>query len=82
MTEFVVALLKFRIRDPDRDALYFLKHTLVDAPFEIILERVGVGTKSSNPESTLDSRSHATHGIVQSTVGVWVRFGMPSKMTD
>ena len=82
MTELVIALLEFCIWDPNRDALYFLEHTLVDAPLEIVLERVGVGTQSPNPESTLDPRSHAPNGIVQSTVGVRIRFGMPSEMTD
>ena len=66
MTELIVALLEFCIWDPNRDTLYFLKHTLVDAAFEIVLERVGVGAKSSNPEFTLDPRSHAANGIAQS----------------
>ena len=82
MTELIVTLLEFCIWDPNRDALYFLKHTLVDAAFEIVLERVGVGTKSSNPEFTLDPRSHATNGIVQSTVSVRISFSMPSDLSD
>lgn len=77
MAKLIIALLEFCIRDPNWDALYFLKHTPVDATFEIVLVLVGVSAESSNPEFTLDPRSHATDGVVQSTVGVWVRFGMP-----
>ena len=82
MTELIVALFELCIWDPNRDALYLLKHALVDAAFEIILERVGVGAKSSNPEFTLDPRSYATNSIVQSNVGVWIRFRVPSGLTD
>jgi hypothetical protein len=82
VTELIVALLELCIWDSNWDALYFLKHTLVDAAFEIVLVRVGVGTKSSNPEFTLDPRSHAANGIVQSTVGVRIRFSMPSGLSD
>ena len=64
MTELVVALLKLRIRDPNRDTLHFFEHTLVDATLEIILERIGVSTKSSNPESTPDPRPHTANGVV------------------
>ena len=49
MTELIVALLKLCVWDPNRDALYFLEHTFVDATFEIILERVGMGAEGSNP---------------------------------
>ena len=38
MTKLVIALLKLCVRDPNRDALYFLEHTLVDATFEVVLE--------------------------------------------
>ena len=80
MTELIVALLELCVWDPNWDALYFLEHALVNATFEIILERVGVGAKSSNPEPTLDPRSHTTNGIVQSTVGVQIRFSMPGRL--
>ena len=82
MTELIVALLEFCIWDPNWDALHFLKHTLVDAAFDIVLERVGAGAKSSNPEFTLDPRSHATNSVVQSNVGVRVRFSVPSGLRD
>lgn len=82
MTELVVTLLKLRVRDPNWDALHFLEHTLVDAAFEIILERVGMGTKGSDPELPPDPRSHAANGIVQSAVGMGVRLGMPGSVAD
>ena len=82
MTELVVAFFKLRIRDPNRDTLYSIEHTLVNATFEVILERVGVGAEGSNPKFTLDPRSQAADGIVQSTVGVRVWFNMPSGLRD
>jgi len=82
MTEFVVAFLKLCIWDPNWDTLHSIEHTLVDATFEVILERVGVGAEGSNPEFTFDPRSQATDGIVQSTVGVGVWFNMPSRLRD
>ena len=82
MTELVVAFLKLRIWDPNWNTLYSIEHTLIDATFEVILERVGVGTKGSNPEFALDPRSQAADGIVQSTVGVGVWFNMPSGLRD
>lgn len=54
MAELVITLLELSIWDPNRDALYFLKHTFVDATLEIVLIRVGVGAEGSNPEFTLD----------------------------
>ena len=54
MAELVVALFELCVWDPNRDALYFLEHPLVDTTFEVILERIGVGAKSSNPESAPD----------------------------
>lgn len=50
VAEFIITLLKLRVWDPNRDTLHFLKHTFVDAAFEIIFEQVGMGTESSNPE--------------------------------
>ena len=82
MTELVVAFLKLRIWDPNWDTLYSIEHALVDATLEVILERVGAGAEGSNPEFTLDPRSQATNGIVQSTVGVEVWFNMPSGLRD
>ena len=82
MTEFVVAFLKLCIWDPNWDTLHSIEHTLVDATFEVILERVGVGAEGSNPKFTPDPRSHAEDGIVQSTVGVGVWFDMPSGLRD
>ena len=55
---------------------------LVDTAFDIVLERVGAGAESSNPEFTLDPRSHATNSVVQSNVGVRVRFSVPSGLRD
>ena len=82
MAELIVALLKLCVRDPDWDTLYFLKHSLVDATFEIVFERVGVGTKSSNPEFAPNPRSYTSNGVVQSTIRVRVRFGMPCGVTN
>lgn len=82
MAELIVTLFELCIWDPNRDALYFLKHTLVNVTFEIVLERVGVGAKGSNPESALDPRSYAKNGVVQPAVGVRVRFSMPSGLSD
>ena len=72
MTEFIVALLKLRIWDPNWNALYFLEHTFVDAAFEVILEGICVGTKSSNPEFPPDPRSQTANGVVQPTIGVQI----------
>lgn len=82
MTELIVALLELCIRDPNRDALCLLKHSFVDVTFEIVFERIGVGTKSSDPEFTSNPRSHTANGVVQSTIGVRVRFSMPGRVTD
>lgn len=82
MTELIVALLKLRVWDPNRDALYFLEHTSVDTTFEVVLERVGVGSESSNPEFAPNSRSYTANGVVQSTVGVRIGLSMPSRLSD
>jgi len=82
MTKLVIAFLELCIWDPNGDTLYSIKHTFVDAAFEVILERVGVGAEGSNPKLTLDPRPQATDGIVQSTVGVGVWLNMPSGLRD
>lgn len=81
MAEFIVALLKLCVRDPNWDALYFLKHSFVDVTFEIVLERVGAGSKGSNPEFAPNPRSYTPDGVVQSTIRLWVRLGMPCGVT-
>ena len=81
MTELIVALFELCVWDPNRDALCLLKHPFVDATFEIIFERIGVATKGSDPEFTPNPRSHTANGVVQSTIGVRVRFSMPSWVT-
>lgn len=78
MTELIIAFLKLCVWDPNRHALNFLEHTLVDATFEIILESVGMCAKSSNPEFPPDPRSQADDSIVQPAIGVWVVLSVPS----
>jgi hypothetical protein len=82
MTELIVAFLKFCVWDPYWDALCFLEHTLVDVTLEIILERVGMAAESSNPEFPPNFRSHTENSIIQATIGLWVRFSVPSSVAD
>jgi hypothetical protein len=76
VAEIVIVLSEFVIRDPNRGAVIFLHHTVINVPTERFFERVCVCTKSPDPSFSLEAPLQRFYGVSESTIAVGVRFNM------
>ena len=77
MAKLVVAALKLGIWNPDGDARAQLAHPQIDAVAQIRAELVRAISKRANPEFLSETVLDAVDGILEATVAVRVRRGVP-----